>query len=124
MEIVDEIEIEIFYTIERMKSIDHAILRHQNLDDPNNFMIEQYQELKKKLSKDLVAQLQKSHKFKFSNCSLKFSKSPATHNLAKYSQVYCRKIIQSLQNQQLHNLLLFLGMYKFLVFLQKFYPAF
>jgi hypothetical protein len=60
MEIVDEIEIEIFYTIERMKSIDHAILRHLNLDDPNNFMIEQYQELKKKLSKDLVALLRKA----------------------------------------------------------------
>ncbi len=60
MEIVDEIEIEIFYTIERMKSIDHAILRHQNLDYPNNFMIEQYQELKKKLSKDLVALLRKA----------------------------------------------------------------
>jgi hypothetical protein len=42
MEIVDEIEIEIFYTIERMKSIEQAILRHQNLDDNNNFMIEQY----------------------------------------------------------------------------------
>ena len=65
MEIVDEIEIEIFYTIERMKSIDHAILRHQNLDDPNNFMIEQYQELKKKLSKDLVAQLRKDTNLNF-----------------------------------------------------------
>jgi hypothetical protein len=63
MEIVDEIEI--FYTIERMKSIDHAILRHQNLDDPNNFMIEQYQELKKKLSKDLVAQLRKATNLNF-----------------------------------------------------------
>lgn len=57
MEIVDEIEI--FYTIERMKSIEQAILRHQNLDDNNNFMIEQYRELKEKLSKDLVALLRK-----------------------------------------------------------------
>jgi len=48
-----------------MKSIDHAILRHQNLDDPNNFMIEQYQELKKKLSKDLVAQLRKATNLNF-----------------------------------------------------------
>lgn len=60
MEIVDEIEIEIFYTIERMKSIEQAILRHQNLDDNNNFMIEQYRELKEKLSKDLVALLRKA----------------------------------------------------------------
>ena len=60
MEIVDEIEIEIFYTIERMKSIEQAILRHQNLDEPNNFMIEQYQELKKKLSEDLVVLLRKA----------------------------------------------------------------
>ena len=60
MEIVDEIEIEIFYTIERMKSIEQAILRHQNLDDNNNFMIEQYRELKEKLSKDLVARLRKA----------------------------------------------------------------
>lgn len=58
MEIVDEIEI--FYTIERMKSIEQAILRHQNLDDNNNFMIEQYRELKEKLSKDLVALLRKA----------------------------------------------------------------
>jgi hypothetical protein len=60
MEIVDEIEIEIFYTIERMKSIEQAILRHQNLDDNNNFMIDQYRELKEKLSKDLVALLRKA----------------------------------------------------------------
>lgn len=60
MEIVDEIEIEIFYTIERMKSIEQAILRHQNLDDNSNFMIEQYRELKEKLSKDLVALLRKA----------------------------------------------------------------
>lgn len=60
MEIVDEIEIEIFYTIERMKSIEQAILRHQNIDEPNSFMIEQYQELKKKLSEDLVVLLRKA----------------------------------------------------------------
>lgn len=60
MEIADEIEIEIFYTIERMKSIEQAILRHQNLDDNNNFMIDQYRELKEKLSKDLVALLRKA----------------------------------------------------------------
>lgn len=60
MEIVDEIEIEIFYTIERMKSIEQAILRHQNLDEPNSFMIEQYKELKKKLSEDLVVLLRKA----------------------------------------------------------------
>ena len=60
MEIVDEIEIEIFYTIERMKSIEQAILRHQNIDESNSFMIEQYQELKKKLSEDLVVLLRKA----------------------------------------------------------------
>jgi len=60
MEIVDEIEIEIFYTIERIKSIEQAILRHQNIDDPNSFMIEQYKELKKKLSEDLVGLLRKA----------------------------------------------------------------
>lgn len=60
MEIVDEIEIEIFYTIERIKSIEQALLRHQNIDEPNNFMIEQYQELKKKLSEDLVVLLRKA----------------------------------------------------------------
>ncbi len=58
MEIVDEIEI--FYTIERIKSIEQAILRHQSLDEPNSFMIEQYHELKKKLSEDLVVLLRKA----------------------------------------------------------------
>ncbi|MFN3490407.1 MAG: hypothetical protein ACK4YV_14800 [Emticicia sp.] len=60
MEIIDEVEIEIFYTIERIKSIEQAVLRHQNLDEPNSFMIEQYQELKKKLSEDLVVLLRKA----------------------------------------------------------------
>lgn len=60
MEIIDEVEIEISYTIERIKSIEQAILRHQNIDEPNNFMIEQYQELKKKLSEDLVVLLRKA----------------------------------------------------------------
>jgi hypothetical protein len=60
MKIVDEIEIQIFYTIERIKSIEQTILRHQNIDGPNSFMIEQYQDLKRKLSDDLVALLRKA----------------------------------------------------------------
>jgi len=60
MEIIDEVEIQIFYTIERIKSIEQTILRHQNIDEPNSFMIEQYQELKRKLSDDLVALLRKA----------------------------------------------------------------
>ncbi len=60
MEIVDEVEIEIFYTIEKIKSIEQTILRHQSIDDPNNFMIEQYQGLKQHLSDNLVALLRKS----------------------------------------------------------------
>lgn len=60
MEIVDEVEIQIFYTIERIKSIEQAILRHQNIDESNGFMIEQYQDMKRKLSDDLVALLRKA----------------------------------------------------------------
>ena len=55
MEIVDEIEIQIFYTIERIKSIEQAVVRHQKIDEPNDFMIEQYQELRRKLSNDLAS---------------------------------------------------------------------
>ncbi len=60
MEIVDEVEIQIFYTIEKIKSIEQAILRHQNIDEPNSSMIEQYQELKHKLSDDLIFLLRKA----------------------------------------------------------------
>jgi hypothetical protein len=60
MEIVDEVEIQIFYTIERIKSIEQAILRHKTIDEPNSFMIEQYTDLKQKLSIDLVDLLKKA----------------------------------------------------------------
>ena len=53
MEINDELEIQIFHTLEQVKWMNEAIRRHQRTDDPNDFMIEQFQEVKSRLTDEL-----------------------------------------------------------------------
>ncbi len=53
MEINDELEIQIFHTLEQVKRMNEAIRRHQRTDDPNTFMIEQFQEVKNRLTNEL-----------------------------------------------------------------------
>ena len=55
MEINDELEIEIFHTLEQIKQMNKAIHRHQQAQEPNDFMIEQFQEMKNRLTKELQA---------------------------------------------------------------------
>ena len=53
MEINDELEIQIFHTLEQVKRMNEAIRRHQQTDEPNAFMIEQFQELRQRLNAEL-----------------------------------------------------------------------
>ncbi len=53
MEINDELEIQIFHTLEQIKRMNEAIRRHQRADPPNAFMIEQFQEVKTRLTNEL-----------------------------------------------------------------------
>ncbi|RIV25412.1 hypothetical protein DYU11_08930 [Fibrisoma montanum] len=53
MEINDELEIRLFHTIEQVRRMNEAIRRHQQADEPNAFMIEQFQEVKTRLTKEL-----------------------------------------------------------------------
>lgn len=53
MEIRDELEIQIFLTIEQVKRMNEAIKRHQQADDPNALMIEQFLEVRKRLNEEL-----------------------------------------------------------------------
>lgn len=53
MEIKDELEIQLFHTLEQVKQMNEAIHRHKQLDEPNAFMIEQYQEVKSRLTGEL-----------------------------------------------------------------------
>jgi hypothetical protein len=53
MEINDELEILIFHTLEQVKRMNEAIRRHQRADDSNDFMIEQFQEVKSRLTDGL-----------------------------------------------------------------------
>ncbi|WP_143092543.1 hypothetical protein [Arsenicibacter rosenii] len=53
MEIHDELEIEIFNTIEQIKRMNEAIHRHEQSNDPNPLMIEQFQEIRNRLTSDL-----------------------------------------------------------------------
>ncbi len=53
MEINDELEIRIFHTLEQVKRMNEAIRRHQRANNPNEFMIEQFQEIKSRLTDEL-----------------------------------------------------------------------
>lgn len=57
MEINDELEIQIFHTLEQVKRMNKAIRRHQQADSPNGFMIEQFQEMKTHLTDELSSLL-------------------------------------------------------------------
>ncbi len=57
MEINDELEIQIFHTLEQVKRMNEAIRRHTRADDPNAFMLEQFQEVKKRLTAELQSLL-------------------------------------------------------------------
>ncbi len=53
MEINDELEIQIFHTLEQVKRMNDAIRRHQQANSPNALMIEQFQEMKTRLTDEL-----------------------------------------------------------------------
>ncbi|WP_080058130.1 hypothetical protein [Spirosoma aerolatum] len=53
MEINDELEIQLFHTLEQIKRMNEAIRRHQRVEDGNPFMIEQFQEVRQRLHADL-----------------------------------------------------------------------
>ena len=53
MEIKDELTIQLFHTLEQVKQMNEAIHRHQQADKPNEFMIEQFQEVKSRLTGEL-----------------------------------------------------------------------
>ncbi|MBN8822118.1 MULTISPECIES: hypothetical protein [unclassified Spirosoma] len=53
MEINDELEIQLFHTLEQIKRMNEAIRRHQRVEDGNPFMIEQFQEIRQRLHADL-----------------------------------------------------------------------
>ena len=59
MEIHDEIQIEIFHTLEKIGRMNHAIAFHTAQSEPSMISIEQYQELKHQMTSDLVALLAK-----------------------------------------------------------------
>ncbi|GAB3997202.1 hypothetical protein GCM10028807_41780 [Spirosoma daeguense] len=60
MEINDELEIRIFHTLEQVKRMNEAIRRHQQTDEPNGFIIEQFLEVRQRLNielQDLLSQV-------------------------------------------------------------------
>ena len=54
MEIKDELQIEIFHTLERIKSINNIIHMHEKQDIPDSLAIEQYQDVKHALALQLI----------------------------------------------------------------------
>lgn len=59
LEINDELEIQIFHTLEQVKRMNEAIRRHQRADEPNALIIEQFQELRQRLNIELQDLLSK-----------------------------------------------------------------
>lgn len=59
MEINDELEIQLFHTLEQIKRMNDAIRRHQGADETNAFMIEQFLEMKQRLNAELQDLLSK-----------------------------------------------------------------
>jgi hypothetical protein len=53
MEIHDELEIEIFHTLEQLRRMNKALRRHQDGSSPNAFMVEQIQDVKARLTQEL-----------------------------------------------------------------------
>lgn len=53
MEINNDLEIQIFHTLEQVKLANEAIRRHRQAAEPNAFMIEQFQEVKLHLTDEL-----------------------------------------------------------------------
>ena len=53
MEIRDELEIQLFHTLEQVKRMNEAIRRHNQADEPNAFMVEQFQEVRQRLNTEL-----------------------------------------------------------------------
>lgn len=54
MEIQDEIDIQIFHTLEKIKRINKHIAFHKSAESPDEFAIEQWEDIRN----DLVRQLQ------------------------------------------------------------------
>lgn len=53
MEINDEVNIQIFHTLEQVKQMNEAIRRQQEDSEHNAFMVEQYQQMKNRLTDEL-----------------------------------------------------------------------
>ncbi len=54
MEIKDELQIEIFHTLEKIKQINVVIHTHEKQEEPDKLAIEQYLDVKHKLALQLV----------------------------------------------------------------------
>ena len=50
MEIRDELEIQLFHTLEQVKRMNEAIRRHNQTDEPNAFMVEQFLGVRQRLN--------------------------------------------------------------------------
>ncbi|TAE29802.1 MAG: hypothetical protein EAZ91_11830 [Cytophagales bacterium] len=53
MELQDELDIEIFHTLEQLKRMNEAIHRHGGGDESSQFMTEQFLEMKQRLTREL-----------------------------------------------------------------------
>ena len=58
MEITDNRQIEIFHTLEKIERMNGAINFHKATKNPDNLAIEQYLDMKKKLTEQLLSLLE------------------------------------------------------------------
>jgi hypothetical protein len=54
MEITDARQIEIFHTLEKIERMNKAVAFHKAIDNPDKLAIEQYKQMKRQLSTQLV----------------------------------------------------------------------
>ena len=59
MEIHDEVQIEIFHTLEKINRMNNAIAFHTLQDEPSLVSIEQYQAVKSQMTRHLLELLEK-----------------------------------------------------------------
>lgn len=55
MELNDKRQIEIFHTLEKIERMNKAIAFHKAMENPDKLALEQYEQLKKELTKQLLS---------------------------------------------------------------------
>ncbi|MGA0558425.1 hypothetical protein ACO2Q8_17320 [Larkinella sp. VNQ87] len=53
MEINDDLEIQIFHTLEHLRRVNQNLRQHLDAEQPSSLMIEQYQAMKQRLTEEL-----------------------------------------------------------------------